>query len=240
MIAGALSCISSPTLVGGSTTCFFYMCFCRCVCVCCAAVLQISLCCSSLATACTLYSLVLVQHLLLLLQLRLPSLLLLQRRGALKIFVVLICASASPTQDLSIKIHMQTIEEYLADHSDERNSFDACTCLLVLCSVPQPAPLVSDLCTTCLKPGGKLVFVEHVAPKPGSIISLLFRAVQPVWGLVGDGCQLSRPTADTIARNGAWSSVHVEPAKVSSWIPIPWVKGWAIKEESSGSGGRRG
>lgn len=137
-------------------------------------------------------------------------------------------------QELNITVHMQTIEDYLADHSDERNTFDACTCLLVLCSVPQPAPLVSDLCSACLKPGGKLVFLEHVAAKPGTCTSCFLRAYQPLWNLIGDGCQLSRPTADTIALNGEWSSVHVEPAEVES--TIPWVKGWAVKDESkSGS-----
>ena len=70
---------------------------------------------------------------------------------------------------------------------------DAVVSTLVLCSVrDQQAALVEVL--RVLRPGGRFVFVEHVAAPRGTWRRRLQRAMRPVWSLLGDGCQPDRET----------------------------------------------
>ena len=134
---------------------------------------------------------------------------------------------------LSISTFYGTVEEYFAapESSAAANTFDCVACLLVLCTVPDPAAIVTQLHDLCLRPSGTLLFVEHVAPKDGTLLRSVFRYAQPCWNLCGDGCQLNRNTEETIRGAADWEETISDPyvAKMLP-IPIPWIFGVATKK----------
>jgi ubiquinone/menaquinone biosynthesis C-methylase UbiE len=51
-----------------------------------------------------------------------------------------------------------------------------------------------------LKPGGKFVFIEHVAAPRGTFMRACQRVVRPAWRLVADGGHPDRETYTSIVR----------------------------------------
>lgn len=77
------------------------------------------------------------------------------------------------------------------------DSFDTVTALLVLCTVPDPAAALVEVARV-LRPGGRLLFFEHVrAPEP-RLARWQDRWERP-WQAIGRGCRCNRPTPDLIA-----------------------------------------
>jgi ubiquinone/menaquinone biosynthesis C-methylase UbiE len=74
-------------------------------------------------------------------------------------------------------------------------SFDHVVMTLILCSVSDPARVVSEA-SRVLKDGGTLVMMEHQLPK-GWHQAILFKAIAPFWALPS-GCRLDRRTFDII------------------------------------------
>ncbi|WP_242471940.1 MULTISPECIES: class I SAM-dependent methyltransferase [unclassified Blastococcus] len=80
-------------------------------------------------------------------------------------------------------------------------SVDTAVASLVLCSVPDQATALAEL-RRVLRPGGRLLFWEHVrSGRPGAarVQRLLDRTV---WPAVGGGCHCSRQTLDAITDAG--------------------------------------
>jgi len=135
---------------------------------------------------------------------------------------------------LEVTVEQCTIEAYLAKlgGDSEASRVDAVTCFLVLCSIPSPPAALRLLHDRCLKPGGRLLFIEHVRPSPeGGALHLLFKAVQPVWTLLGDGCQLCRATAETVKHCAPWADVqsYEHFPNGSGMVKLPWAFGIATK-----------
>jgi ubiquinone/menaquinone biosynthesis C-methylase UbiE len=79
----------------------------------------------------------------------------------------------------------------------EDGAFDTVVSTLVLCTVPdQPAAL--DEIARVLKPGGRLLFLEHVRSDEAGLARWQDR-LTPVWKFVGRGCH---PNRDTVAALG--------------------------------------
>lgn len=76
-------------------------------------------------------------------------------------------------------------------------SFDTVVATLVLCTVPDPAGTLQEV-HRVLRPGGRLLFLEHVRSVEPRIARLQ-DAMRPVYGFVGRGCQPNRPTLETLA-----------------------------------------
>lgn len=75
------------------------------------------------------------------------------------------------------------------------DSFDTAVFTLVLCTVPDPTAALKEAARV-LKPGGELLFVEHVrSPEPG-LARWQDRLERP-WRFLGDGCHCNR---DTVAK----------------------------------------
>jgi 2-polyprenyl-3-methyl-5-hydroxy-6-metoxy-1,4-benzoquinol methylase len=88
--------------------------------------------------------------------------------------------------------------------------YDTIVCNLVLCSVPNLKEAVRDL-RTLLKPGGRLLFIEHVAAGDSSSWrAFVQRAVEPLWFVCGDGCHLTHATGNIILQSGPWASMDVQ------------------------------
>jgi SAM-dependent methyltransferase len=100
-------------------------------------------------------------------------------------------------------------ERFCIDPGDARGgrlpagdaSLDAVVSTLVLCSVPNVEETLREVLRV-LKPGGRFVFIEHVAAPHGTRLRTLQNVIQPLWSLVGDGCHPNRETWDAIARAG--------------------------------------
>jgi len=76
------------------------------------------------------------------------------------------------------------------------DSFDTAVFTLVLCTVPDPAAALKEAARV-LKPGGELLFVEHVrSPEPG-LARWQDRLERP-WRFLGDGCHCNRDTVAAI------------------------------------------
>ena len=72
-------------------------------------------------------------------------------------------------------------------------SFDAVVAMLVLCTVPDPVAAVAEV-RRVLRPGGALIFVEHVAAAPGSSRRAWQHRLEPVWKRLAGGCCITRDT----------------------------------------------
>ncbi|RYR09133.1 hypothetical protein Ahy_B05g077234 isoform D [Arachis hypogaea] len=80
-----------------------------------------------------------------------------------------------------------------------------------------------------LRPGGKYVFVEHVAAKDGTTLKIFQRLIDPLQQILADGCHLSRDTGNSIYKAG-FSSVEFKTAFVSNASFInPHIYGIAYK-----------
>jgi SAM-dependent methyltransferase len=78
-------------------------------------------------------------------------------------------------------------------------SADAVVCTLVLCSVPDPDAALAEI-ARLLRPGGRLIIIEHVAAPRRTALRAIQRIVRPVWRVPGDGCDPARDTEATLRR----------------------------------------
>ena len=72
------------------------------------------------------------------------------------------------------------------------DSFDTAVATLVLCTVPDPAAAIAELARV-LKPGGRLLFIEHVRSEDPGLARWQDRLEKP-WRFLGDGCHCNRDT----------------------------------------------
>lgn len=86
------------------------------------------------------------------------------------------------------------------------STFDNVVMTLLLCSVEDPERVVSEA-SRVLKPGGRLVLIEHQLPMNWPQ-ALLFKALAPFWALPS-GCRLDRSTESTLSRETSLRMVDV-------------------------------
>jgi len=132
---------------------------------------------------------------------------------------------------LSIDLRRGTAEQLeVAD-----NSMDAVVSTLVLCSVPNLSGTLEEILRV-LKPGGRFLFIEHVAAPRGTWLRRLQQGVCPIWKVLADGCHPDRETGTTLEHAGF---ARVQYEQFAGPIPVPIVKphiiGVAWKPVPSGS-----
>ena len=106
-------------------------------------------------------------------------------------------------------------------------SADAVVSTLVLCSVPDPARALAEA-RRVLRPGGRFVFVEHVAAADGSRLRRAQSLLRAPWGLVADGCRPDRDT-EALVRAAGFSHVAVERFRLPLGLVAPHVAGVATR-----------
>jgi SAM-dependent methyltransferase len=106
-------------------------------------------------------------------------------------------------------------------------SMDAVVSMFALCTVPAPATTLAEV-LRILRPGGKFVFLEHVAAPVGTALRLMQRASRPFWVTFAEGCL---PDADTLPliQAAGFSSVDYEAFSVNVPLISPHVAGVAIR-----------
>ena len=111
----------------------------------------------------------------------------------------------------------------------EDESVDAVVSILVLCSVSDQAVALGEVWRV-LRPGGQLVFLEHVAAPDGSTALRWQQRIEVVWPRVALNCHTTRQTDTAIEDTGFEFERLVSESLDTSppWIR-PTVRGVAIK-----------
>jgi ubiquinone/menaquinone biosynthesis C-methylase UbiE len=104
-------------------------------------------------------------------------------------------------------------------------SVDAVISTLVLCTVRDPEAALREV-RRVLKPGGRFVFLEHVAAPHGTGLRRVQQALSPAWGVFSDGCHADRDTARLIEAAG-FADVDLRAFRVPVPIMGPHVAGVA-------------
>lgn len=121
-------------------------------------------------------------------------------------------------------------------------TFDTIVSIRALCGIPQPRE-TAELFYRLLKPGGRVIFFEHVAnncdPKRGG--SRIAWFLQNVYTLMGwrfwnGGCELTRDTAKNLqnaaAFDGGWADVKLYDRNPGGCVPE--IYGYMQKKVSAG------
>lgn len=109
----------------------------------------------------------------------------------------------------------------------EIEEFDAVVCTLVLCSVEDPESVLKGL-SQCLRPGGRLLFLEHVAAPQASGLRRMQDRWQPFWSFCAGGCHPNRETERLIEAAG-FAVEKIERFDLNLGLATPHVAGEAIR-----------
>ena len=109
-------------------------------------------------------------------------------------------------------------------------SFDTVVATLVLCTIPDPHAALSEI-SRVLRPGGRLLFLEHVRSSDPSRARWQDRLERP-WGWFGRGCHPNRDTVGAIEAS-RFEIVDAERGSMPKAPPIvePLVAGEARPSE---------
>jgi SAM-dependent methyltransferase len=107
------------------------------------------------------------------------------------------------------------------------DTFDTAVVTLVLCTIPDPVAAIAELARV-LKPGGRLLFIEHVRADDPSSARWQDRLEKP-WRFLADGCHCNRDTEANL-RASSFSVETVDHTKMPKAAPIvrPLIRGTAV------------
>ena len=106
--------------------------------------------------------------------------------------------------------------------------FETVVGTLVLCTIPDPAAALAEVARV-LRPGGRLLFLEHVRSPEPRIARWQDRLMAP-WRLIGDGCHCNRDTLAAITASPL-EVEHVEDGTMPKAPAIvrPLIQGAAVR-----------
>ncbi|HWB82671.1 MAG TPA: class I SAM-dependent methyltransferase [Bryobacteraceae bacterium] len=120
-------------------------------------------------------------------------------------------------------LRLGTGESLPADNA----TIDAVISTLVLCSVVDQDRVLQEVLRV-LKPGGRFLFIEHVAARRGTWLRRIQGFLRPLWSRMGDGCHPDRETRAALERAG-FASVEIEEFDAPIPVVRPHIAGTAVK-----------
>jgi ubiquinone/menaquinone biosynthesis C-methylase UbiE len=108
-------------------------------------------------------------------------------------------------------------------------AFDAVVSTLVLCSVPHLGRALAEI-HRVLAPGGRFVFLEHVAAETRPDRLTWQRRIEPFWKRLSGNCHLTRRTEQAI-RDAGFTIERCERESMRKAMPLvrPTIRGYAIR-----------
>jgi ubiquinone/menaquinone biosynthesis C-methylase UbiE len=108
-------------------------------------------------------------------------------------------------------------------------SFDTTVSTLVLCSVPDPERTLREV-GRVLRPGGRFIFLEHVAADDRPDRLKWQRRIEPIWRRILGNCHLTRRTGESIRAAGFQVETETR-ASIRKAAPVarPSIRGVATK-----------
>jgi ubiquinone/menaquinone biosynthesis C-methylase UbiE len=97
----------------------------------------------------------------------------------------------------------------------EDESFDTVVSTLVLCTVDHPKLAIDEIARV-LRPGGRLLFLEHVRADTPRLARWQDRLHRP-WHAFAAGCNANRPTVDMLRA----SALRLEEVEHDRWKRMP-------------------
>ena len=120
-----------------------------------------------------------------------------------------------PVKDLGF--HYEFIKGVAEDMPFGKDSFDTIVITYTLCSIPDFQSALESL-RKVLKPSGKFLFCEH-GKAPDKSVLLTQNAINPIWKLIGGGCNINRDIPSIINGNG-FKILTLETMYVPGWKPV--------------------
>jgi ubiquinone/menaquinone biosynthesis C-methylase UbiE len=100
--------------------------------------------------------------------------------------------------------------------------FDTILVTFTLCSVDNPAQVLSEM-KRVLRPDGRILFLEHgAAPSPG--VARWQRWIEPLWKRIGGNCHLTRPITGAYEAAGFKIIQSVKGYMPKTPKPFGWIE----------------
>ena len=128
---------------------------------------------------------------------------------------------------LGIKLEIRGIRGEELDLAS--GSVDVVVGTLVLCTVGDPERVVSEV-YRILRPGGRYIFLEHIAAPEGTRLSTFQNLLHKPWHWLSEGCNLNRNT-HSILWSAGFSSLDMDCFMLEpGFVPVtPHIFGMAVK-----------
>jgi ubiquinone/menaquinone biosynthesis C-methylase UbiE len=98
----------------------------------------------------------------------------------------------------------------------DNNVADCVVMTYTMCTIPQVGSALDEI-RRVLKPGGKLLFCEH-GEAPDKNVRLWQERMNPIWNILGGGCNLNRPIPALLEESGFRSS-DLQTMYIPGWKP---------------------
>lgn len=112
--------------------------------------------------------------------------------------------------------HARVVASPAEDLPFDDDTFDTVVSTMVFCTVEDPVRAMAEVARV-LRPGGQLLFIEHVRSDEPRLARWQDRLHKP-WFAFGDGCNCNRPVLDQL--RGVVSIDHVDRA---TWRGMPRI-----------------